>query len=218
MPKSGGEIVHVGNPVRPEFVALRERPYQAPAADRPFRLLVTGGSQGARVFSEVVPAALAGLDEHLRSRIQVDQQCRPEDLAEVQTAFARLGIKADLRAFFDDIPERLGAAHLVICRSGASTAAEITVAGRPAIFVPYPHAADDHQRFNAAQIARAGAGWAVPQSEFSSSSLAARISALADQPQQLDAAAQAARAFGKPDAAHALADLVERHARAESRR
>ncbi len=147
----------------------------------------------------------------LRARLEISQQCRPEDIEQVTAAYARLGVRATLKSFFDDVPERLGNAHLVICRSGASTVAEITVAGRPAIFVPYPHAADDHQRHNAAQVAAAGAGWLMAHDEFTAEGLAVRLVELAHRPHELAAAAEAARNFGKPDAAKALADLVEEY-------
>jgi UDP-N-acetylglucosamine--N-acetylmuramyl-(pentapeptide) pyrophosphoryl-undecaprenol N-acetylglucosamine transferase len=211
IPQTRAEIVQVGNPVRPAFLEIREQPFAAPAAGEPFRVMVLGGSQGARVFSEVVPAAIGKLDAALRARIEIAQQCRPEDLAGVQDAYAAHGVKATLKSFFDDVPARLGAAHLVICRAGASTVAEITVAGRPAIFVPYPHAADDHQRHNAEAVAAAGAGWAIAQPQFTPDALAARLVELAHRPDELAQAAAAARAFAKPGAAAALADLVEKH-------
>lgn len=211
IPQTGAEIAQVGNPVRPAFLDIREQPYAAPANGAPFRLMVMGGSQGARVFSEVIPEALGKLDRELRSRLDVAQQCRPEDLAAVQAAYATIGVKATLKSFFDDVPARLGAAQLLIVRAGASTVAEITVAGRPAIYVPYPHAADDHQRYNAEAVAAAGAGWAIAQPQFTADALAARLVELAHRPQELGRAAAAARAFGRPDAAKALADLVEKH-------
>lgn len=211
IPETGAEIAQVGNPVRPAFLDIREKPYAPPANGEPFRLMVMGGSQGARVFSEVIPAALGKLDAALRARIDLAQQCRPEDLAGVQAAYDSIGVKATLKSFFDDVPARLGAAHLLIVRAGASTVAEITVAGRPAIYVPYPHAADDHQRYNAEAVAAAGAGWAIAQPQFTADALAARLVELAHRPPELANAAAGARAFAKPDAAKALADLVEKH-------
>jgi UDP-N-acetylglucosamine--N-acetylmuramyl-(pentapeptide) pyrophosphoryl-undecaprenol N-acetylglucosamine transferase len=211
IPPTAAEIAQVGNPVRPAFLEIREQPYAPANANEPFRLMVMGGSQGARVFSEVIPEAVAKLDAALRARLDIAQQCRPEDLASVQAAYAKLGVKAALKRFFDDVPARLGAAHLVICRAGASSVAEITVAGRPAVFVPYPHAADDHQRYNAEAVAAAGAGWAMPQPEFTADALAARLVELAHRPQDLARAAAAARAFAKAAAASALADLVEKY-------
>ncbi len=211
IPQTTAEIAQVGNPVRPAFLDIREKPYAAPNGDDPLRLMVMGGSQGARIFSQVIPEAAAKLDAALRGRLDIAQQCRPEDLPGVEAAYARIGVKATLKSFFDDVPARLGAAHLLICRAGASTVAEITVAGRPAIYIPYPHAADDHQRYNAEAVAGAGAGWAMAQPQFTADALAARLVELAHRPQELARAAAAARAFAKPDAAKALADLVERH-------
>ena len=211
IPPTAAEIAQVGNPVRPAFLDIRERPYVASNMNEPFRLMIMGGSQGARIFSEVIPAAVTKLDAALRARLDITQQCRPEDLASVQDAYAKLGVKAALKSFFDDVPTRLGAAHLVICCAGASTVAEITVAGRPAIYIPYPHAADDHQRYNAEAVAATGAGWALAQPQFTADALAARLVELAHRPPELAHAAAAARAFAKPDAATALADLVEKH-------
>jgi UDP-N-acetylglucosamine--N-acetylmuramyl-(pentapeptide) pyrophosphoryl-undecaprenol N-acetylglucosamine transferase len=211
IPQTAAEIAQVGNPVRPAFLDIREQAYVPSNAGEPLRLMIMGGSQGARVFSEVVPEAFGKLDRELRSRLDVTQQCRPEDLAGVQAAYDKIGVKATLKSFSDDVPTRLGAAHLLIVRAGASTVAEITVAGRPAIYVPYPHAADDHQRYNAEAVAAAGAGWAMRQTDFTADALAARLVELAHRPQELAHAAAAARAFAKPDAAKALADLVEKY-------
>lgn len=203
-----GRAIYTGNPVRPAIAALAKSPYQPPEDDGAFELLVLGGSQGARVFSEVIPAALAELPERLRRRVRIAQQARPEDLESVREAYARLGLAAETATFFDDVPARLAQAHLVICRAGASTSAEITAAGRPAILVPYPHAADDHQTANAAALTAAGAGWLVPQSELTPMSLAHRLAELAREPQRLAAASAAAHGLARPDAASRLADLV----------
>ena len=211
IPQTSAEIAQVGNPVRPAFLDIRDLAYAPPGAGEPLRLMVMGGSQGARVFSEVIPEALGKIDRELRSRLEVTQQCRPEDLASAQAAYEKIGVKATLKSFFDDVPARLGSAHLLVVRAGASTVAEITVAGRPAIYVPYPHAADDHQRYNAEAVAAAGAGWAIAQPQFTADALAARLVELAHRPQELAQAAAAARAFAKPEAASALADLVEKH-------
>ncbi len=211
VPQTAAQIAQVGNPVRPAFLALRDLPYPVPAPGARFRILVLGGSQGARVFSDVVPAALAILPPELRARLELSQQCRAEDLDAVRDAYRALGVSATLKSFFDDVPERLGAAHLVICRAGASTVAEVTVAGRPALYIPYPYAADDHQRYNAEAIAAADGGWVLRQSEFTADALAARLGGFVQSPDALARAAAAARAFGKPDAARALADLVDHH-------
>ncbi len=203
-----GKVVQTGMPVRSTVVAMRDRPYAAPTEEGALRLLVLGGSQGARVLSEVVPAALARLPEGLRPRLEVSQQCRPEDLDAVRLAYAGTGIRVTLESFFHDVPERLAAAHLVIARSGASTVAELTALGRPAILVPYPHAIDDHQTANAHAVDEAGGGWLIPQTAFTAESLSARIESLFALPGSLTKAAACARAAGVPDAATRLADLV----------
>ncbi len=205
---AGGRAVLTGNPVRPAILALRDRPLVAPAANAPFRLLVTGGSQGAAIFSRVVPAALARLDAAQRARIAVVQQCRAEDLDSVRAAYRQNGVAAELSSFFADLPDRLSAAHLVIGRAGASTVAEITVAGRAAILVPYPAAADDHQSANAASLANEGAAWGMAQADFTPAALAVRLAALINNPAEIVARAGRAGAMGRPRAAEHLADLV----------
>jgi len=205
-----GRVEFVGNPVRDEVVALREQPFPPLGEDGIFRLLVTGGSQGASILSEVVPEALALLPEHFRRRLQVTQQCRDEDIEQVRARYAAIGIPADLATYLSDLPERLAWAHLVIARAGASTIAELTAAGRPAILVPLPSATDDHQTANAKEMARAGGARMIPQSRFTAVELAKQMQKLALDPQALANAAARARAIGKPDAARALADLVER--------
>ncbi|MBI5163957.1 MAG: undecaprenyldiphospho-muramoylpentapeptide beta-N-acetylglucosaminyltransferase [Magnetospirillum sp.] len=202
------KVVHTGMPVRPAVAALRDSPYPALGDAGPIRLLVLGGSQGARQLSEVVPAALAALPEGLRRRIAISQQCRPEDLDAVRAAYGGTGIDATLETFFADVPERLAAAHLVIARSGASTMAEVTALGRPAILVPYPHAIDDHQTANAHALDEAGGGWLIPSAAFTAPVLAARLESLFTQPGTLARAAACARTSGRPDAAHRLADML----------
>jgi UDP-N-acetylglucosamine--N-acetylmuramyl-(pentapeptide) pyrophosphoryl-undecaprenol N-acetylglucosamine transferase len=201
-------IVETGNPVRPAIAALRGAPYAAPAGDGPIRVLITGGSQGARILSAVVPAALAQLDPALKRRLAVMQQARSEDLAEVRRAYQAAGIEADTAPFFDDVPARLARAHLVIARSGASTVAEITAIGRPAILVPYRYAADDHQTANAAALAAETAARVIAETAFTPERLAAEIASLVAAPQNLEALAAAARRLGRPDAATKLADIV----------
>lgn len=201
--------IHTGNPVRPAIRAIGAKPYVPPAADGPIELLVVGGSQGARFFGEIVPAALAGLPAELRARLSIAQQARPEDNVAVGGALLALGIPAEVRVFFDDMPARFERAHLVICRSGASTIAELAAAGRPALLVPYPYAMDDHQSANAAAFATAKAGWATPQSELTAAALADRLARLLVDPAQLGAAAVAARRFARDDAAEHLAGLVQ---------
>jgi UDP-N-acetylglucosamine--N-acetylmuramyl-(pentapeptide) pyrophosphoryl-undecaprenol N-acetylglucosamine transferase len=201
--------VVTGNPVRPEVVALRDQAYEAPARDGPFDLVVVGGSQGARILSEALPAALACLPKAARARIRLTQQCRPEDLERVAGAYAGLGFAAELRSFYDDLPERLARAHLVISRSGASSVAELLALGRPALLVPYRLASDDHQRANAEAVVQAGAGWLIEETALDAERLAARLGACLDQPQELADMAARAHALGRPDATRALADAVE---------
>ena len=201
-------VVHTGMPVRPAVSAMRGHPYPPLTSDGPVSLLVIGGSQGARVFSDVVPSALGLLDEDLRRRLRVSQQCRAEDLDRTRDRYRELGLDADLATFFDDVPERLAAAHLLIGRSGASTVAETLVVGRPAILVPYPHAIDDHQTRNAHAIDEAGAGWLMPEQAFTPPNLAARLDSLFGLPAILEKAASAARDSAAENAAGRLADMV----------
>jgi UDP-N-acetylglucosamine--N-acetylmuramyl-(pentapeptide) pyrophosphoryl-undecaprenol N-acetylglucosamine transferase len=206
--RHGGGAVLTGNPVRAAVIEACATPYEAPEAGGKLRILVLGGSQGASVFSNVLPPALAQLPDDLRRRIDLNQQCRPEDLDRVRDAYQRIGISPVLATFFDDVPQRLAVAHLVISRSGASTVAEITAAGRPAILVPYPHAMDDHQSWNARAMEAAGAAWVAADDDFTPDFLAARLTELLASPAQLGAAAEQARGLGHGDAAIRLADLV----------
>jgi UDP-N-acetylglucosamine--N-acetylmuramyl-(pentapeptide) pyrophosphoryl-undecaprenol N-acetylglucosamine transferase len=206
-PADAARAVHTGNPVRPAIRTVGALPYRAP--DATIELLVTGGSQGARVFGEIVPPALDLLPTEQRARLRVAQQARPEDKEAVAVQYQSLGVTAEVESFFDDMPSRLGRAHLVICRAGASTIAELGAAGRPAILVPYPHAMDDHQTANAGEFARSGGGWAVPQPEFTPDHLAARLTTLFASPETLAKAADAARDFARDDAAEHLAGLVQ---------
>lgn len=199
------KAVLTGNPVRPEVTALP--PYE-PATDE-FRLLVFGGSQGARTMAEVAPAAVRLMPEALRSRLRVAQQARPEDEAEVRAAYAELGVAAEVAPFFADLPARLGAAHLAIARAGAGTVSELAAAGRPAILAPYAFATDDHQTRNARALADAGGAWTLPNGEFKPDRLAALLAELVAAPARLAEAAARARSVGAPDAARRLADLVE---------
>ena len=202
-------VVETGNPVRPNIVAAREAAYAPLEAGQPLRLLVLGGSLGATVMSRVVAPALCGLSEELRARLSVTQQCRSEDLEAVRAAYDQAGIAAELAPFFDGMPDRLAEAHLVICRAGASTVAEVTVVGRPALLVPYPHATDDHQTANAEALVRAGGGWILPEPGFTTESLTAMIEQFIAAPELLTKAAEKSRALGRPDAAERLADLAE---------
>ena len=203
-PGLAAKTILTGNPVRPAVVAAAATPY--PDAGNALRLLVFGGSQGARIMADVVPAAIALLDAGLRSRLAIVQQAREEDLARVRSAYA--GLPAEIAPFFPDLPARLAASHLIVARSGASTIAELAAIGRPAILVPLPHALDQDQFANAGELAAAGGAVRLAQEEFTPRRLAAEIAALAAAPQRLAAMAAAARALGRLDAAERLADLV----------
>jgi len=203
------KIVRTGNPVRPAVAAKRDAAYAVPTSDGPIRILVMGGSQGARVFSEVIPAALGKLPEAMRARIHLAQQCRPEDLEAARAAYAGMGLGGlELESFFRDVPDRLAGCHLALTRAGASTIAELTCIGRPALLVPYPHAMDDHQTANATQLAAAGAAWLMPQTDFTADALAARLTELLGSPDALAKAARSAHDWGMADAAARLADAV----------
>jgi UDP-N-acetylglucosamine--N-acetylmuramyl-(pentapeptide) pyrophosphoryl-undecaprenol N-acetylglucosamine transferase len=209
-PNHPERVVFTGNPVRAEAAALSiTTPYMPPGPGETIRLLIFGGSQGARVLSEIVPAALALLPDELRARIQITQQCRADDLDMVQDAYRSAGLKAEVSKFFTDLPKRMAASHLVIARSGASTLSELTVIGRPAILIPYPHAMDDHQAANAAVLEKAGAAWVVKQESLNAEDLAQQLAEIFVQPQLLTARAHAAKALGHADAASLLADLAE---------
>lgn len=203
------ETVHVGNPVR-KAVTAAAKPHVPPPADAPFHLFVFGGSQGARVFSGLIPGALMQLGEARRRRLRLVQQARPEDLEQTRETLHGMGVEAVVESFFDDMGERLAQAHLVVSRAGASTVAELAALGRPAILVPYPHALDHDQAENARTLAEAGGAWLMPEKDLTPAILAARIGALMDDPEALATAAAAAGATGRLDAAERLADVVER--------
>ncbi|MEQ8603532.1 MAG: undecaprenyldiphospho-muramoylpentapeptide beta-N-acetylglucosaminyltransferase [Marivibrio sp.] len=197
-----------GNPVRPEIAAIAGEPYPKIEEGRPIRLLIIGGSQGAHVLGETVPAAIASLPEDMRKRLRVAQQARSEQLEAVAAAYRKAGVPADVRAFFDDMPKRLAETHLVIGRAGASTMAELTCVGRPAILVPYPFAVDDHQAANAARMSDAAGAWTIPQADLSADALADRLLQLIAKPQVLESAGAAAGRIGMPEATKRLADMV----------
>lgn len=208
-PKHAGKVHLVGNPVRAEVLALREQDFPAFTEESLLRILVTGGSQGARILSEVVPDGLAMLPPALRQRLQVTQQCRAEDLEAVRKRYAEHGIPAELGTYFEDMHERLADAHLFIGRAGASTIAELTAVGRPAILIPLPIATDDHQAVNTREMVKAGGARMIRQDAFQPKELAKQIQAMAMNPQSLANAAHCAFNCGRPDAAKDLADLVE---------
>jgi UDP-N-acetylglucosamine--N-acetylmuramyl-(pentapeptide) pyrophosphoryl-undecaprenol N-acetylglucosamine transferase len=195
-----------GNPVRPNVLEAAKVPY--PARTDAFRLLVTGGSQGARIMSEIVPEAIALLPAALRQQLSIVQQARGEDEEKVRAAYVRLGVKAEVKSFFTDLPARMAAAHLVIARAGASTVAELSVIGRPSILVPFPHAIDQDQAANAAHLAVEGAAILIDQKEFSPQWLAKSLEAALADPAALARRAAAAKGIGISDAAKRLADLV----------
>lgn len=197
----------VGNPVRPAIIALHGAPY-APPTDE-IRIFVIGGSLGAKVFSTLIPQALALLPENIRACLSVTQQCRADDTAQATEIFERARIRFELSPFFDDVPERLKHAHLVIARSGASTVAELAAIGRPAIFIPLPNAIDDHQRANALAMQRAGGAIVLDQSGLTSDTLRKQIEILLQNTQTLSAMAQAAGSLARIDAAKILANCVE---------
>lgn len=201
-------VTVTGNPVRPAVLAAA-RPYAKPPVDGSFNLLVFGGSQGARVFSTLVPAAIAKLPEPVRQRLNITQQCRPEDLEATKALYAAMGLQPTLAPFFGDMGERLAAAHLVISRAGASTVTELCAVGRPSILIPYPFAMDDHQTVNAGQLAAEAAAWAFKEAGLTADQLAAKVTELAQNPVLLEAAAAKALSLGRSDAASRLADLVE---------
>ncbi len=199
----------VGNPVREAVLALRARPYPLLEEDGIFRVLVTGGSQGASILSQVVPDGLAMLPVTFRRRLQVTHQARIEDIDAVRAQYAEHHIPAELATYLPDMPEQLAWAHLVIARAGASTIAELTAAGRPAILVPLPGATDDHQTVNAREITRAGGARTIRQGDFAAVELAKQMQKLGLDPAALQNAAGRARSCGRPNAASDLADLVE---------
>ncbi len=208
-PKHKLKVHLTGNPVRAEVLALREAPYPAFTEEGLLRILVTGGSQGARVLSEVVPDGLAMLQTALRLRLQVTQQCRPEDIDAVRARYAGHDIPAELGTYFEDMAGRLADAHLFIGRAGASTIAELTAVGRPAMLVPLPIATDDHQAANVREMVAAGGARSIRQEKFTSVELAKQIQAMAQHPETLANAAHAAWNCGYPNAVSDLADLVE---------
>ena len=208
-PALGDRVRLTGNPVRAGVLAAAGRAYAPPRAGEPVTLTIFGGSQGARFLSDIVPAALTRLSESLAGRLIVHQQAREEDVARVRAAYELAGIKAHVASFFADLPMRISQSHLVIARSGASTIAELTVLGRPAILVPLPHALDNDQLENAIRLAERGAAWLIEQAELGPERLEREIARLLEDGARLEAAAQNAKALGRPDAAGRLADLAE---------
>jgi UDP-N-acetylglucosamine--N-acetylmuramyl-(pentapeptide) pyrophosphoryl-undecaprenol N-acetylglucosamine transferase len=208
IPEGSAEAVYTGNPVRQ---AVRERagaPY-IPPGDYPMSIVVVGGSQGARILSDVVPAAIAALPEPMRGNLRVAHQARQDDVERVEAAYAEAGIPAEVATFFQDVPRRFSEAQLVITRSGASTVADLTVIGRPSILVPYAAAVRDEQSANARGLVEAGAAILVPESKLDPAALAGQIELVLGNPGGAVQMAHAALALGRPDATERLVELVE---------
>jgi UDP-N-acetylglucosamine--N-acetylmuramyl-(pentapeptide) pyrophosphoryl-undecaprenol N-acetylglucosamine transferase len=199
-----------GNPVRPMVLVGAEKPYVAPAPGGPFNLLITGGSQGARVMADIVPSAIEAMTPELRARLKIVQQARGEDEARVRDLYTRIGVDAQVAPFFSDLPARIANSHLIVSRSGASTVAELAAIGRPSILVPLPHALDQDQLANADVLAQAGGAIVLKQDDFTPERLAAEIAALAAEPARLCGMATGAKSGGVLDAAERLSDLVLR--------
>ena len=207
------KVTLTGNPVRDAVIAASAEAYVPAQADDEVRIIIFGGSQGARYFSDAVPPALAALPADLKARLKIVQQCRKEDLERVQATYREAEIAAETATFFADLPARMAAAHLVIARAGATTVAELAVLGRPSILVPLPDALDNDQLQNAIQLAESGGSWCIEQSALTPERLSSEIAVLLADPERMSAAAQAARGQGRTDAVARLADLVEEHAR-----
>jgi UDP-N-acetylglucosamine--N-acetylmuramyl-(pentapeptide) pyrophosphoryl-undecaprenol N-acetylglucosamine transferase len=206
-PADRARAAYTGNPVRPA-IATAHVAYRPPRPSALLELLILGGSQGARIFAEIVPPAVAALPPALRSALRLSQQARREDCAQVAKQLEAAGIVAEVKSFFTDVPERLARAQLVICRGGASTVSELATIGRPALLVPYPHATDDHQTANARAFANAGAGWVIPQSELSAPMLTQILAERLSDSAGLARAAAQARNFACDDAADRLTAFV----------
>jgi UDP-N-acetylglucosamine--N-acetylmuramyl-(pentapeptide) pyrophosphoryl-undecaprenol N-acetylglucosamine transferase len=207
-PALAGKAATVGTPMRPAILAAAAENYAPPETTGPFRLLVVGGSQGARVMSDIVPPAIERLEPSLWGRLVLTQQVREEDMSRVRSVYDRLNIRAELAPFFSDLPARLASNHLIVSRSGAGTVAELAAIGRPSILVPLPGSIDQDQFANAGVLSQAGGALRIVQTDFTPDRLAAEISALAGEPARLGAMAKAARSVGRLDAAERLADLV----------
>ena len=213
-----GKLSETGNPVRDAVLDAAELPYDAPRSGGDFKLLVFGGSQGARFFSDLVPPAVEKLPDEVRARLKIVQQCRPEDVERVQEAYRSLGVDAECAPFFQDMPQRIAQAHLVLCRSGASSVSELSVLGRPAILVPLPGAIDQDQAANAKVLEKAGGAWPIRQVDLHPERLTKEINRFMTSPEMLKDAAANALSVAKPDAVKRLADLVEQVANKQGER
>ncbi|MBL0941641.1 MAG: undecaprenyldiphospho-muramoylpentapeptide beta-N-acetylglucosaminyltransferase [Alphaproteobacteria bacterium] len=208
--KQAARVEPTGMPVRDTIAEVRKIRYQPLKLQGKLNVLVLGGSQGTRIFSEIIPEALSLLSPQLRQKVHMVQQCRSEDLDNVKRSYLRMGVSCELASFFDNIAEHLASSHLVISRSGASTCAELMVAGRPALLVPLPSAMDDHQTVNARWIAQKDAAWYIPQKEFTASNLATIFQDFFSNPTTLVHASEAMRSLGQRDAARQLVELIKR--------
>ncbi len=204
----GVAAIHTGNPVRRAIMEREGAPY-IPPGDYPMSILVIGGSQGARILSDMVPGAIAALPDGIRHHLRVSHQARAQDCDRVRAFYADHGIDADVRTFFTDIPRRMGEAQLVISRAGASSVADISAIGRPAILIPFARATGDHQTANARALVQAGAAVMIPESALAPDMLAGQIRMIFDQPKAATKMANAAREYARPGATEALAELVE---------
>ena len=204
------KLTETGNPVRPMVASAANLPYVPLTDEGELRIVVFGGSQGARFFSEYMPGAFGRLPEAVRKRIRLVQQCRPEDLLKVKVGYRELGLEAELAPFFSDMPQRIAEAHLVVCRSGASSVSELAAIGRPSILVPLPGTLDQDQHANAKVLEEVGAAWVLHERGLRPNEISELIEDLIANPDKLTSAAQAARAQGKLDAAERLADVVEK--------
>lgn len=204
------KIINLGNLVRSDIKIVRGLAYPELSEQGKLQILVIGGSQAASIFTKILPGAIAGLAPQYQKRIRIDQQCKSNEVAELQAIYDEIGVSANIQTFFTDMPTRLASAHLVICRSGASTIAELIAAGRPAIFVPYPYAADDHQLYNALELENIGAAWLIKQDHFNINSLKEKLESFFTDPQQLAMAAATVRSLYVDDIEEKFIDLLEK--------
>lgn len=199
--------VLTGNPVREEFLAIRTTSF--PKVSDKLHIFVVGGSQGAAIFSRIIPEAIRMLHDDERQQIEIVQQCRSELMDKTQAAFKRVNIPVTLKTFFPDIDQQIARSHLVVCRAGAMTVTELAVAGRPAVFVPYAAAMDNHQYYNAEQVTEHGGSLLLKESDFTPAALANILREFLDNPQKLEEKATQIRHFAIPDAVTNLANLVQ---------